>query len=113
MQQSVEELVWRKGPGCERSYKIQALTKEQKEYLRQTHTAQTHTQAPQTQAPQTRINEPITTEGFRQVNTKREEANTKINERYLVGQSTQNPFLSSDYASDIEVQMNFLTPQKS
>lgn len=106
MQQSVEELVWRKGPGCERSYKIQALTKEQKEYLRQT-------QAPQTQAPQTRINEPITTEGFRQVNTKREEANTKINERYLVGQSTQNPFLSSDYASDIEVQMNFLTPQKS
>ena len=52
--------------------------------------------------------------GFRQVSTKREEANTKMNERYLVGQATQNPFMSANnYANDIEVQMNFLTPQKS
>ena len=52
--------------------------------------------------------------GFRQVSTKREEANTKMNERYLVGQATQNPFMpANNYANDIEVQMNFLTPQKS
>ncbi len=52
--------------------------------------------------------------GFRQVSTKREEANTKMNERYLVGQATQNPFMpANNYANDIEVQMNFLTPQKT
>lgn len=44
---------------------------------------------------------------------KREFANSKINERYLVGQATQNPFMpNSNYANDLEVQMNFLTPQK-
>jgi hypothetical protein len=56
----------------------------------------------------------LTPDGFRQVSTKREEANTKMSERYLVGQATQNPFMSSNnYVNDIEVQMNFLTPQKS
>jgi len=35
-----------------------------------------------------------------------------MNERHLVGQSMQNPFMSnSNYANDIEVQMNFLTPK--
>jgi hypothetical protein len=42
---------------------------------------------------------------------KRETANEKMNERYLVGQPIQNPFRSnSNYANDLEVQMNFLTP---
>jgi hypothetical protein len=44
---------------------------------------------------------------------KREEASAKMNERYLVGQSMHNPFMpNSNYASDIEAQMTFLTPQK-
>jgi hypothetical protein len=44
---------------------------------------------------------------------KRETANEKMNERYLVGQPIQNPFMSnSNYANDLEVQMNFLTPSK-
>ena len=34
-------------------------------------------------------------------------------ERYLVGQAIQNPFMpNSNYANDLEVQMNFLTPIK-
>ena len=44
---------------------------------------------------------------------KREAANEKMNERYLVGQPIQNPFMSnSNYANDLEIQMNFLTPAK-
>lgn len=43
---------------------------------------------------------------------KREEASAKMNERYLVGQSTQNPFMpNSNYVSDLEAQMNFLSPR--
>ena len=45
---------------------------------------------------------------------KREAANTKINERYLVGQATQNPFMpNNNYVNDLENQINFLTPQKN
>ena len=45
---------------------------------------------------------------------KRETACAKMNERYLVGQATQNPFMpTNNYVQDIENQMNFLTPQKS
>ena len=44
---------------------------------------------------------------------KREEASAKMNERYLIGQPIQNPFMpNSNYAADLEAQMNFLTPQK-
>jgi hypothetical protein len=44
---------------------------------------------------------------------RRETANAKMNERHLIGQSMQNPFMpNSNFATDIEVQMNFLTPQK-
>ena len=54
----------------------------------------------------------INSEIFR-INNKREEANSKINERYLVGQPNQNPFMpSNNYVNDIENQLNFLTPQK-
>ena len=44
---------------------------------------------------------------------RRETANAKMNERHLIGQSLQNPFMpNSNYAADLEAQMNFLTPQK-
>jgi hypothetical protein len=44
---------------------------------------------------------------------KREEASAKMNERYLIGQPIQNPFMpNSNYAADLEAQMNFLTPQQ-
>jgi hypothetical protein len=44
---------------------------------------------------------------------KREAASAKMNERYLVGQPIQNPFLpDSNYANDLENQMYFLTPTK-
>jgi hypothetical protein len=107
--QAYEELVWRKGTErCERSYiQVQADKVIQAEQVMQ---AEQVIQARTMQADAHRIN----TDGFRKVSTKREEANAKINDRYLVGQPTQNPFMpNNNYVNDIEDQMNFLTPQKS
>jgi len=51
---------------------------------------------------------------FRQGNTKREDANDKINERDMVGQTCQNPFFTkTTYVDDLEVQQNFLMPRSS
>jgi len=122
----MEELVWRKeGERCERSYRQLPETQAQQTQAQQTQAQQT--QAQQTQAQQTQAQAPQSlqhyddvnfinrheAEGFRQNNNKREQANDKINERFLIGKSTQNPFMTSNsYNDDIEVQMNFLTPQK-
>jgi hypothetical protein len=47
-------------------------------------------------------------------NTKREDANTKIGERYLVGQPGQNPFMvDNNYLNDLEIQESFLRPKNS
>ena len=102
---SMQELVWRKGDErCQRSYqKEQAIAAQQAQAI-----------AAEKEEPLQRVAEPIDTEGFRQVSSKREEANAKINSRYLVGSATQNPFMpSNNYVNDIEVQLNYLTPQKS
>jgi hypothetical protein len=113
--QAYEELVWRKGTErCERSYiQVQADKVMQAEQVMQADKviqAEQVIQARTMQADAHRIN----TDGFRKVSTKREEANAKINDRYLVGQATQNPFMpNNNYVNDIEDQMNFLTPQKS
>jgi hypothetical protein len=123
MQASVQELVWRKGEErCERSYKqveqrqaerVQAERVQAEQRQAEQRQAEQR-QAEQRQAEQVQVERVQAPDGFRQVSTKREEANAKINERYLVGQATQNPFMSANnYANDIETQMNFLTPQKS
>ena len=125
----MQELVWRKGDErCERSYKIPALTKEQEQHMQAQQIQAQQIQAQQIQAQhmvepvqaqhtQKQTKEqappPIQQDGFRQATNKREEASAKMNERYLVGQATQNPFMpSNNYVQDIENQMNFLTPQK-
>jgi hypothetical protein len=46
------------------------------------------------------------------LSNKREEANLKMSERYLVGQLNQNPFMiDHDYLADLEMQNQFLRPQ--
>jgi len=133
----MEELIWRKeGERCERSYRsVETQTQAQQTQAQQTQAQQTQaqqTQAQQTQAPQTQAQQTQAqyddinyinkheSEGFGQNNNnnnnnnKREQANDKINERFLIGKSIQNPFMTSNtYMDDIENQMNFLTPQKS
>ena len=105
----LKEMVWRKGDErCERSTKKEPL------HIKEPTVKETVLQEQPMHQPNQiqRVNEPIETEGFRQVSSKREEANAKINSRYLVGQATQNPFMpSNNYVNDIEVQMNFLTPR--
>jgi hypothetical protein len=117
MSAGIQELVWRKGDErCERSY-LPTVQAERVQAQRQVPTVQAERvqveqmQAQQMQAQQ--IEQRIIPDGFRQVSNKREEASAKMNERYLVGQATQNPFMpSNNYIQDIENQMNFLTPQK-
>ena len=105
----MEELVWRKeGERCERSYRQLPDTHAQAQAQQQQQTQSLH------HYDDANFINRHEAEGFRQNNNKREQANNKINERFLIGKSTQNPFMTSNsYNDDIEVQMNFLTPQKS
>lgn len=129
----MEELVWRKNEErCERSYRpvpkefipSQEQKRPSEQYEKRPAPSEQYEQRPepseqyeQRPAPiehRTPAQAPIPDNGFRQISNKREEANSKINDRYLIGQATQNPFMASNnYINDIEVQMNFLTPQRS
>ena len=114
--QAYEELVWRKGERCERSYLPTVQAPMQVPTVQAEQQVQAQQQVPTVQLVQAPAHEEqrIAPDGFRHASNKREEASAKINERYLVGQATQNPFMpSNNYIQDIENQMNFLTPQKS
>jgi hypothetical protein len=111
------ELVWRK-PGEERSEWTPKPSTEKKALLgnapRQLNTGIANTDLVENSphegvaCPQARVGGV----GEHPPN-KRETACAKMNERYLVGQAIQNPFMpNNDYARDIEMQMNFLTPAK-
>ena len=120
----MEELVWRKeGERCERSYRTE------KKALPEEDTRQNNNDSDNDQAraianennitnymtePSNTIQHYINQDGFHNINTKREDSNAKLSERYLVGQAKHNPFMpANNYVNDLEVQMNFLTPQKS
>jgi len=111
---NMQELVWRKGDErCERSYR-ETMPTEKKALP---------AEAPEPEKTYNMIDfrdglafsqngGEAGVEGGHPLN-KREEANAKINERYLIGQATQNPFMpNNNYVNDIETQMNFLTPNK-
>lgn len=51
--------------------------------------------------------------GFSNSGTKRENNFERMNQREMVAQTNKNPFLSSNYLEDLQVQENFLTPQNS
>ena len=97
----MEELVWRKGEErCERTQRAMEKKTNQGETLAERAALTLNGGSGLVERAGLPLN-------------KREFANSKINERYLVGQATQNPFMpNSNYANDLEVQMNFLTPQK-
>jgi hypothetical protein len=61
------------------------------------------------------IMETILQEGndFIKNDTKRENQFNKMNERELIAQTNMNPFMSSNYLDDLQVQEKFLTPQNS
>jgi hypothetical protein len=108
----MEERVWRNGEKCERSRKGEnpALV-----------------QAPERvraldQALDTKLNTEIKIkEDFAPnigelgaASNRREDVNSKLSERQMIGQVSHNPFLTStDYVNDLEVQENYLKPQNS
>lgn len=50
--------------------------------------------------------------GLKYDSNRREEANDKINERHLICQTHQNPFLANNnYVNDLEIQSKFLIPR--
>jgi hypothetical protein len=54
-----------------------------------------------------------TSEYHRKLTNNRESSSLKLSERHLIGQTTYNPFMTSNnYVKDIDVQMSFLMPQK-
>jgi hypothetical protein len=102
----MEEIVWQiKGEErCERSPRHPPST-EKKALPDRTHSSSTD-------IPLT-SNDSYRLAGLPALN-KREEASAKITERYLIGQSIQNPFMpNSNFAKDIEDQMKFLYLQKT
>lgn len=51
---------------------------------------------------------------FRMSSSKREEANMKMNDRELISQRNQNPYLvQNNYIEDLETQQSFLIPKNS
>lgn len=99
----MEEFVWCKEglERCERTPRFQQVQAQAQQVQPQQPPQQVQAQIMPAQAQEALLN-------------KRESASAKINERYLVGQPIQNPFMpNSNYITDLEVQMNFLTPQKS
>ena len=125
----MQELVWRKGDErCERSYRENVATVATVTTVATVATVATISTEKKALAEQKIYEEPEKTNNmmidFRDAQSggvafgaappnKRETANAKMNERYLIGQATQNPFMpNNNYVNDIEVQMNFLTPSK-
>ena len=54
------------------------------------------------------------TESCMRVSNKREDANTKLSERCMIENISQNPFLSrNNYLEDLQVQDEFLKPKNS
>ena len=52
--------------------------------------------------------------GFINCNNKRQLANDKLNDRNMISQIGQNPFMTNNnYLHDLEVQQNFLIPKNS
>ena len=102
----MEERVWRNGERCKRS------RKDENPALAQ----------PLDQALDTKLNAKIKRKEdftphigeFGVASSEREDANTKLSERQMLGQVSHNPFLTStDYVNDLEVQENYLKPRNS
>ena len=102
----MEERIWRQGEKCVRSRKDEnpSLAKAVDQAL----DTKLHTEIKMKEDFAPHIGE------FGVASSKREDANTKLSDRQMIGQVSHNPFLTStDYVNDLEVQENYLKPQNS
>jgi hypothetical protein len=98
----MEERVWRKGERCERS------RKGENPALAQALNPKLNTEIKIKDDFTPNIGELGAASG------RREDVNSKLSERQMIGQVSHNPFLTStDYVNDLEVQENYLKPQNS
>ena len=106
----MEERIWRQGEKCVRSRKDEnpALSQEPGRALDQALDTKLNTEINMKEDFAPNIGE------FGIASNKREDVNTKISDRQMLGQVSHNPFLTStDYVNDLEVQENYLKPQNS
>lgn len=109
----MEESVWHSGERCERS-------------MKRTINSETSATSAASSALTQSLNPKLETEinikeelslnanSFGNASNKREDANTKLSERQLIGSVTHNPLLTeTNYINDLEVQENYLRPQNS
>ena len=102
----MEERVWRKGEKCVRSRKDE--NPELTQALDQALDTKLNTEINMKEDFAPNIGE------FGIASNKREDVNTKLSDRQMLGQVSHNPFLTStDYVNDLEVQENYLKPQNS
>jgi GTPase Era involved in 16S rRNA processing len=102
----MEEFVWSTGEKYEQSSKKDNPNLQVKR-------ENTHTNINVNDTINDMNNNSMNSEIFR-INNKREDANHKLSERYLVGQLNQNPFMiNNDYIKDLDVQQSFLMPKNS
>lgn len=96
--------IWSSGEKYEKSYKkdkpspIQEISKIQ--------------ETKKTKKTKFDLEEIITQQVVGLKSNKREEANEKMTERYLISQTQQNPFLATNnYIQDLDIQSKFLIPR--
>lgn len=106
----MEEYVWRKGnEKCERSTRNDKPTPPAEESNEDTLQSSENTLPGNQQTFQSNN----ASEYHRKLTNNRESSSLKLSERHLIGQTTYNPFMTSNnYVKDIDVQMSFLMPQK-
>ena len=106
----MEQLAWSDGSKPIKSYKEDKVKFDEPK----TSTIQEDSPKHQEDSPKHQDNNIMEQSIFRQPNTHREDANDKISEREMVGQTCQNPFFTkTSYVEDLDVQQNFLMPRSS
>ena len=106
----MEEQVWRQGEKCVRSRKDEnpALNQAPDRALDQALDTKLNTEIKIKEDFAPNIGE------LGAASNRREDVNSKLSERQMIGQVSHNPFLTStDYVNDLEVQENYLKPQNS
>ena len=92
----MEHFIWSTGEKVEKSFKNDHPTLKEKEKDVKTN------------------NEITIGDEFIKGSNKRELANNKLNDRNMISQIGQNPFMANNnYLHDLEVQQNFLIPKNS
>ena len=103
----MEHIVWSKGEKVEKSFKSDHPNLKEKEKEKEKEEIKEKTS-------ELIKSDLVNGDNFINRGNKRELSNTKLNDRKLISQIGQNPFMvNNNYLHDLEIQQNFLIPQNS